>query len=271
MKYSIIFTTIITLVLTSQLVTAGSIADTYAAGDTLTATKMENIKTAVNHNDGNISTNTTAIVGNTKAIEGNTKAIEGNTTNIGVNDGRIKDLEALSGVTSYLSIPARGGFQPYNNEASFADCAPDTFGWNGTGSSLFVATVNLPHNATITGFTYYFWRDTRTILETTATLYRQSIPAKPRESIGRYTSIASDSGHTSGDAKVDVTRNTVDNQNYTYYIEADLPVAVNFIEEDLPVAVNSEAVNSEAVDSEAVDLEAANLCTDGARITYTTP
>ena len=61
MKYSIIFTTVITLALTSQLVTAGSIADTYAAGDTLTATKMENIKTAVNDNDNNINLNTTNI------------------------------------------------------------------------------------------------------------------------------------------------------------------------------------------------------------------
>ena len=51
MKYSVIFTTVIALALSSQLVTAGSITDTYTAGDTLTAAKMDNIKTAVNDND----------------------------------------------------------------------------------------------------------------------------------------------------------------------------------------------------------------------------
>lgn len=46
MKYRLI--TIIALALTGQLVNAADITDTYSAGDTLTATKMDNIKTAVN-------------------------------------------------------------------------------------------------------------------------------------------------------------------------------------------------------------------------------
>lgn len=37
--------------LLSQLATAGSITDTYSTGDTLTATMLDNIKTAVNDND----------------------------------------------------------------------------------------------------------------------------------------------------------------------------------------------------------------------------
>jgi hypothetical protein len=40
---------------------AGSIGDTYTAGDTLTAAKMDNIKAAVNDNDGRITTNTTDV------------------------------------------------------------------------------------------------------------------------------------------------------------------------------------------------------------------
>lgn len=48
MKYSIIFTTIITLALSSQLVEASDITDTYTTGDTLTATTLDNIKAAVN-------------------------------------------------------------------------------------------------------------------------------------------------------------------------------------------------------------------------------
>ena len=55
MKYRIIFTTIITLALSSQFASAGSIGDTYTSGDTLTATTLNNIKSAVNDNDTNIT------------------------------------------------------------------------------------------------------------------------------------------------------------------------------------------------------------------------
>ena len=48
MKYSIIFTTVIALALTSQFVSAEDITDSYSTGDTLTAEKMNNIKSAVN-------------------------------------------------------------------------------------------------------------------------------------------------------------------------------------------------------------------------------
>jgi hypothetical protein len=51
MKYNVIFTTIIALAVSSQLIFAGEIADTYTAGDTLTAAKMDNIKAAVNDNN----------------------------------------------------------------------------------------------------------------------------------------------------------------------------------------------------------------------------
>lgn len=51
MKQQIIYTTIIALAISSQLVSAGSVTDTYTAGDTLTAAKMDNIKSAVNDND----------------------------------------------------------------------------------------------------------------------------------------------------------------------------------------------------------------------------
>ena len=61
MKYSVIFTTVIALAVSSQLVNAGAITDTYTTGDTLTAAKMDNIKTAVNDNNDNIGANSTAI------------------------------------------------------------------------------------------------------------------------------------------------------------------------------------------------------------------
>jgi len=47
----------IALALGSQFVTAGSITDTYTAGDTVSASTFENIKTEVNDNDNRIDTN----------------------------------------------------------------------------------------------------------------------------------------------------------------------------------------------------------------------
>lgn len=197
---------IIGLFSVSQLAYSESITDTYNTGDTLTASKLNIIKSAVND-----------------------------------NDVRITALESLSGATSYLSIPARGGFVAFDTNNAFASCSPNTFAWNGSGSPKFTAMVNLPHNSTITGFTYYFWRGGSPALETNAALYRQAIPATTRQEIGSFTSTAANSGHTSGAAPtIDVTRAVVDNQNFTYYVEAILPV---------------------------VGL----LCVDGALITYTTP
>ena len=59
MKYSVIFTTFITLALSSQPVSAGSIGDTYETGGILTKANMDNIKAAVNDNDVRINTNAT--------------------------------------------------------------------------------------------------------------------------------------------------------------------------------------------------------------------
>ncbi len=221
------------LVLVSQTTTAGPITDTYTAGDTLTATTMDNIKSAVNGNATDIGANTGNITTDGINIGTNSSAITD-------HDNRITALESLSGATSYLSIPARGGFVAFDQDSAFAYCGPNTFSWAGVGSSIFTAMVNLPHNSTITGFTYYFWRGAAT-LETSAALYRQAIPAATRQQIGSFTSSVADSGHTSGAAPtIDVTRAVVDNQNFTYYIEADLP-------------------------------EVGTLCVDGALITYTAP
>lgn len=55
MKSSILIVTGVFLTLSSQLATAGSIADTYATGDILTTTTLDNIKAAVNDNDTRIS------------------------------------------------------------------------------------------------------------------------------------------------------------------------------------------------------------------------
>jgi hypothetical protein len=55
MKYSLSILSIIGLLMISQLARSDSITDTYSTGDTLTATKMNNIKSAVNDNDARIA------------------------------------------------------------------------------------------------------------------------------------------------------------------------------------------------------------------------
>lgn len=73
MKFRVII--LIAMALTGQSAFAGDITDTYTAGDTLTAVKMDNIKTAVNGNAGDISTNIANININASNISSNTTRI----------------------------------------------------------------------------------------------------------------------------------------------------------------------------------------------------
>jgi len=68
MKQIVIIMMAVTLTLTSQLVAAAPITDTYTAGDPLTTTTLDNIKAAVNDNDTNITSNTADIASNAAAI-----------------------------------------------------------------------------------------------------------------------------------------------------------------------------------------------------------
>lgn len=68
MKQRIIMVTTVALILTSQLVTAGSITDSYTTGDTLTAATIDNIKTEVNDNDTRIVTNALTTTANEVGI-----------------------------------------------------------------------------------------------------------------------------------------------------------------------------------------------------------
>jgi hypothetical protein len=59
----------------SQLAYSAPITDTYTTGDTLTATTLGNIKSAVNDNDSRVTTNAAGIASNTANITSNTNAI----------------------------------------------------------------------------------------------------------------------------------------------------------------------------------------------------
>ena len=61
---------------------SGSIADTYTAGDTLTAAKMDSIKSAVNDNDGRVTTNEGDIATNAGDITTNAGDISTNAADI---------------------------------------------------------------------------------------------------------------------------------------------------------------------------------------------
>ena len=112
-------------------VQAGSVTSTFATGDTLTATKMTEIRTAVNDNDSKVATNTSSIA------------------NVFNGDGSALDL-AISASTNWSSTPpANPNFANCTIDAGFTLTVPagstircsGTFTNNGTLSVSFGATA----------------------------------------------------------------------------------------------------------------------------------
>lgn len=140
---------------------------------------------------------------------------------VGIVQGYYHEVEKI---TKYLSISARGGFVPHEDDGSFANCFPNTFAWSGVGDSRFYAMVNLPQGAMVSRLTYHFWRGAPTV-ETRADLFRQPVPATTtRTAMATVISTSSDSGHTSR-SDSSISNATIDNENFTYYMEVDLPQA----------------------------------------------
>lgn len=140
------------LLLASQLAYSGSIADTYTSGDTLTATKMGNIKSAVNDNDSNISINTSDISTNASDILTNASDISTNISQISANDSRLSH--------GFISIPP----QAFHSEDESGSCNwQATFGSEygyfvagaGGTSCNAVAAVQLPDGVSMATFTCY--------------------------------------------------------------------------------------------------------------------
>lgn len=94
MKNRIIIAASLTLALTGQYATAGSIADTYTTGDALTAAKMDNIKAAVNGNNTVNGAQNIAIGANAADIGANAGDIGNNAANITANSGDTSALRA---------------------------------------------------------------------------------------------------------------------------------------------------------------------------------
>ena len=89
MKQSAVIITTIALALVSQFTIAGSITDTYTAGDTVSTSTFDNIKTAVNGNAGDVSTNTSSIIANAGDVSTNTSNITINAGNAALNASSI--------------------------------------------------------------------------------------------------------------------------------------------------------------------------------------
>ena len=77
------------LAFSGQVVLADTINDNYASGDTLTTDTLNNIKSAVNGNDANISTNSSNISTNTTNISSNASDISDNKSDIDTNTSGI--------------------------------------------------------------------------------------------------------------------------------------------------------------------------------------
>ena len=119
MKYSIIFTTVITLSLYSFTANAGTVTGltSYASDTILNASDLNNdntqIKSAVDDNNskiganaGNITTNTSNIDANTNNIDSNAIGISDNTSNISSNTIKIDSVFGGDGGTASLTVAA---------------------------------------------------------------------------------------------------------------------------------------------------------------------
>ncbi|MCP3975106.1 MAG: hypothetical protein GY720_11510 [bacterium] len=156
MKYSSRIVVLIATLVISQVAYSGTVVDTFADGDTLTATHLDNIKTAVNDNDAevttnasdiatnlshisdnmsDISTNESDIASNSSSISTNAGGVSSNSSDIVSNDSRITALEGASsspggygdGSSGALVISASedwsdtGGDAPANDSLQFTD------------------------------------------------------------------------------------------------------------------------------------------------------
>ena len=123
--------------------------------------------------------------------------------------------------TSYISVSA-AAFRPMADGYDY-DNRGDQL-WNlDNASDGYVASVQLPHGATVTSMTFYWWDGTSTY-DGHCTLYRTAMD-------GTNTVVMAEAW-TSGDAATNsssqddsIVYATVDNSQYSYYLYWDLPVA----------------------------------------------
>ena len=118
-------------------------------------------------------------------------------------------------ITSYLSITA-GAFQPINSSVSYNG----TGNWlnNNSGSSAdFIALVQLPHQAQITNFTFY-WYDASVANNGTALFVRNNL-----NQTGLALTFVDTSGNSGNGTSNSTTPISIDNSQYAYHVLVTLP------------------------------------------------
>ncbi|MBU1878039.1 MAG: hypothetical protein KJ734_03725, partial [Chloroflexi bacterium] len=135
-------------------------------------------------------------------------------------DVRITDSSAPG--REHLSIPA-AAFRPISSQYDYENHGRFLKQFaGGTGNGLYLAPVQLPHGATITAVTFH-WYDTLVGTEGAATL-RRSNRTSASESNMAYAATFDESGYGSSRDNT-ITYATVDNVNYTYYVQWQIPSA----------------------------------------------
>ena len=119
--------------------------------------------------------------------------------------------------TSYISVPA-AAFQPAVDGYDYSNNGSDL--WNvDSNSDFYLAAVQLPHGATVTKLTFYWWDGSAS--DGYCALYRINLMGSENTMASASTYGSAASPLASVDASIDLA--TVDNSSYAYYLWLNLP------------------------------------------------
>lgn len=120
--------------------------------------------------------------------------------------------------TGYLSIPS-AAFRPLQDGYDFTNNENRLMNVDGT-SDYYFAPVYLPHGATVTRMTFY-WYDNQTDYNGTATLFRKDLNNLSSSAVS-MASVSSGSGGFGSSSTTAITNPTIDNSRYAYVLQWEL-------------------------------------------------
>ena len=133
-------------------------------------------------------------------------------------DAHVEGLLTWKPITSYLSIPAAAFVPQYNYDAETYNGGSIVRTLSGS-YDIFNAPVQLPHGATVTKMTVY-WYDNYAGDNGTIALRRSSFSLFPL-TMAEVTTSGSGGNGSGVDSTIDYAQ--IDNSQYTYYLTAQLP------------------------------------------------